>query len=167
MVASLNILNIKNELSYQYWNIIFWLKCFSQENYMNWERNSSQTSLEHEPRQIPLRPTAQWVSKRTCGREDNIKLDQNRMKCKVVDVILVAHDRVKSRASANMDAQFSRSSVWLLANLWSPRLCKFEDKAINECEAVGGTIISRGNRSTQRKCASLPLCPPQIPQHLH
>jgi hypothetical protein len=36
----------------------------------------------------------------------------------------------------------------------------------NECGAVGGMIIGRGNRSTQRKPAQVPLCPPQIPHHL-
>jgi hypothetical protein len=29
--------------------------------------------------------------------------------------------------------------------------------------AIGGTKIDRGNRSTRRKPAPAPLCPPQIP----
>jgi hypothetical protein len=33
----------------------------------------------------------------------------------------------------------------------------------DECEAIGGIKIGRGNRSTQRKPAPAPLCPPQIP----
>jgi hypothetical protein len=28
---------------------------------------------------------------------------------------------------------------------------------------IGGMMIGRGNRSTRRKLASLPLCPPQTP----
>jgi hypothetical protein len=32
--------------------------------------------------------------------------------------------------------------------------------------AVGGMRIDRGNRSTRRKPASVPLCPPQIPHDL-
>jgi hypothetical protein len=33
----------------------------------------------------------------------------------------------------------------------------------NDCGAVGGMRIARGNRSTRRKPARMPLCPPQIP----
>jgi hypothetical protein len=36
----------------------------------------------------------------------------------------------------------------------------------DECGAVGGTIIGRGNRSTRRKLAPVPLCPPKIPHDL-
>jgi hypothetical protein len=32
-----------------------------------------------------------------------------------------------------------------------------------DCGAIGGMTIGRGNRSTRRKPASGPLCPPQIP----
>jgi hypothetical protein len=35
----------------------------------------------------------------------------------------------------------------------------------DECRAVGG-ILGRGNRSTRRKPAPVPLCPPQIPNDL-
>jgi hypothetical protein len=35
-----------------------------------------------------------------------------------------------------------------------------------EYGAVGGLRIGRGNRSTQRKPAPMPLCPPQIPHDL-
>jgi hypothetical protein len=33
-----------------------------------------------------------------------------------------------------------------------------------DCGAIGGMKIGRGNRSTRRKPAQAPLCPPQIPQ---
>jgi hypothetical protein len=33
----------------------------------------------------------------------------------------------------------------------------------DECEAVGGMRIGRGNQNTLRKLASVLLCPPQIP----
>jgi hypothetical protein len=36
----------------------------------------------------------------------------------------------------------------------------------DECEAFGGMIIGRGNRSTLRKPAPMPLLPPQIPHRL-
>jgi hypothetical protein len=32
-----------------------------------------------------------------------------------------------------------------------------------DCGAIGGMKIGRGNRSTRRKPAPAPLCPPQIP----
>jgi hypothetical protein len=44
--------------------------------------------------------------------------------------------------------------------LYQPRIIA------DECGAVGGMIIDRGNRSTQRKSALVPLCPPQIPLDL-
>jgi hypothetical protein len=37
---------------------------------------------------------------------------------------------------------------------------------INECGTVGGIRIGRGNRITQRKPTTVPLCPPQIPHDL-
>jgi hypothetical protein len=36
----------------------------------------------------------------------------------------------------------------------------------DECGAVGGMRICRGNRSTQRKPAPVPLCPPQVSHNL-
>jgi hypothetical protein len=36
----------------------------------------------------------------------------------------------------------------------------------DECVAVGGMKIGRGNRSTRRKFAPMPLCTPQIPHDL-
>jgi hypothetical protein len=36
----------------------------------------------------------------------------------------------------------------------------------DECEAVGGMRIGRGNRSTRRRAAPVPLCLPQIPHDL-
>jgi hypothetical protein len=36
----------------------------------------------------------------------------------------------------------------------------------DECEVVCGVRIGRGNRSTRRKPAPVPLCPPQIPHDL-
>jgi hypothetical protein len=36
-----------------------------------------------------------------------------------------------------------------------------------DCGAIGGIKIDRGNRSTRRKPAPVPLCPPQIPNDLH
>jgi hypothetical protein len=32
-----------------------------------------------------------------------------------------------------------------------------------DCGAIGGMKTGRGNRSTRRKPATAPLCPPQIP----
>jgi hypothetical protein len=36
----------------------------------------------------------------------------------------------------------------------------------DECGVVGGMRIGRGNRSTRRKSAPVPHCPPQIPHYL-
>jgi hypothetical protein len=36
----------------------------------------------------------------------------------------------------------------------------------DECGALGGMRIGRGNQSTRRKLAQVPLCPPQIPHDL-
>jgi hypothetical protein len=36
----------------------------------------------------------------------------------------------------------------------------------NDCEAISGMNMCRRNRSTRRKPAPLPLCPPQIPYEL-
>jgi hypothetical protein len=44
--------------------------------------------------------------------------------------------------------------------LYQPRMIDYD-----ECGAVG-MRIGRGNRSTQRKPAPVPLCPPQIPHNL-
>jgi hypothetical protein len=41
-----------------------------------------------------------------------------------------------------------------------------EDDDDDECGAVGGMRIGRGNHSTRRKPAPVPLCPPQIPRDL-
>jgi hypothetical protein len=36
-----------------------------------------------------------------------------------------------------------------------------------DCGEIGGMKIGKGNRSTRRKPAPAPLCPPQIPRHLY
>jgi hypothetical protein len=36
----------------------------------------------------------------------------------------------------------------------------------DECEAVGGMRIDRGNRNSRRKPTPVPQCPPQIPHYL-
>jgi hypothetical protein len=45
--------------------------------------------------------------------------------------------------------------------LYQPRMIDDDDYG-----AVGGMRIGRGNRSTRRKRAPVPLCPPQIPHDL-
>jgi hypothetical protein len=42
--------------------------------------------------------------------------------------------------------------------LYKPQMTDEDD-----CGAIGGMKIGRGNRSTRRKPAPAPLCPPQIP----
>jgi hypothetical protein len=42
--------------------------------------------------------------------------------------------------------------------LYKPQMIHEDD-----CGAIGGMKIGRGNRSTRRKPAPAPLCPPQIP----
>jgi hypothetical protein len=41
------------------------------------------------------------------------------------------------------------------------RLYNLDDRMINEYGAVDGMRIGRGNRSTRRKLAPVPHCPPQ------
>jgi hypothetical protein len=48
----------------------------------------------------------------------------------------------------------------LIGLLYQPRMID------DECGAVSGMRIGRGNRSTRRKTAPVPLCPPQIPHGL-
>jgi hypothetical protein len=36
----------------------------------------------------------------------------------------------------------------------------------DDCGAIGGMRIGRGNRSTRRKHSPMPLCPPQIPHDM-
>jgi hypothetical protein len=47
--------------------------------------------------------------------------------------------------------------------LYQPRMIGDGD---GDCGEIGGMKISRGNRSTRRKPAPAPLCPPQIPTSL-
>jgi hypothetical protein len=70
--------------------------------------------------------------------------------------------------------------LYPLSSSWGEmRLCSFGTSATNwgivpalddtwwVCGAVGGLIIGRENRSTWRKPAPAPLCPPQIPHELN
>jgi hypothetical protein len=50
----------------------------------------------------------------------------------------------------------------LFGLLYQPRMIDDDD----ECGAVGEMRIGRGNGSTRRKPAPVPLCPPQIPHDL-
>jgi hypothetical protein len=47
--------------------------------------------------------------------------------------------------------------------LYQPQM--MDDDDYDECGAVGG-MIGKGNRSTRRKPAPMPMCPPQIPHDL-
>jgi hypothetical protein len=42
-------------------------------------------------------------------------------------------------------------------------LCQPRMIGDGDCGEIGGMKIGRGNRSTRRKSALAPLCPPQIP----
>jgi hypothetical protein len=48
----------------------------------------------------------------------------------------------------------------LIGLLYQPRMID------DECGAVGGMKIGRGNRIAQKKPTPMPLCPPQIPHDL-
>jgi hypothetical protein len=50
--------------------------------------------------------------------------------------------------------------------LWPVFGLLYQSRMVDECGAVGGMRIDRGNRSTRRKPATVPLCPPQIPYDL-
>jgi hypothetical protein len=47
-----------------------------------------------------------------------------------------------------------------------PCTATFNDIDDDECGAVGGMRIDRGNGSTRRKPTTVTLCPPQIPHDL-
>jgi hypothetical protein len=51
----------------------------------------------------------------------------------------------------------SSATIWIISQ---PRMID------DECGAVGGMRIGRGDRSTRTKLAAVPLCPPQIPHDL-
>jgi hypothetical protein len=51
----------------------------------------------------------------------------------------------------------------LFGLLYQPQMIDHDD---DDCGAIGGMRIGRGNRSTRRKPALAPLCPPQIPHDL-
>jgi hypothetical protein len=42
----------------------------------------------------------------------------------------------------------------------------YDDDVIDECEVVSRMRIGKGNRSTLRKPATVPFCPPQIPHDM-
>jgi hypothetical protein len=51
--------------------------------------------------------------------------------------------------------------TWYVGLLFQSRMI-----GVDECGSVGGMRIGRGNRSTRRKPASVPLCALQIPHDL-
>jgi hypothetical protein len=53
-------------------------------------------------------------------------------------------------------------STWYYGHYW-PIVSAPDDIEDGDCGAIGGMKIDRGNRSTRRKPAQAPLCPPQIP----
>jgi hypothetical protein len=53
-------------------------------------------------------------------------------------------------------------STWYCGLSYQPQMIDDGD-----CGAIGGMKIGRGNRSTRRKPAPVPLCPPQIPHDLN
>jgi hypothetical protein len=61
-----------------------------------------------------------------------------------------------------MDIFFISSGVGLSA-LYCGHFWPIVPAPEGDCGAIGGMKIGRGNRSTQRKPAPTPLCPPQIP----
>jgi hypothetical protein len=87
-------------------------------------------------------------SYRLCKRSRNWKSGQGPTKgCRVLVFLLVSRRGVRLSTSA---------TNW-------PTVPAPDD---DECGAVGGMRIGTGNRSTRRKAAPLPLCPPQIPHDL-
>jgi hypothetical protein len=51
----------------------------------------------------------------------------------------------------------------LIGLLYQPWMIDDDD---DECGAIGGMRIGRGNQSSRRKLNPVPLCPPQIPHDL-
>jgi hypothetical protein len=57
--------------------------------------------------------------------------------------------------------------LWpLFRLLYQPQMTGDDDDD-NDCGAIGGMRIGRGNRSTRRKPAPVPLYPPQVPSYFN
>jgi hypothetical protein len=67
------------------------------------------------------------------------------------------------RNSEIISLTFHTLLIRCLTTLSVTRLSSGDYKMINESGAVGGMRSCRGNGSTRRKPAPVPLCPPQIP----
>jgi hypothetical protein len=57
-------------------------------------------------------------------------------------------------------------STWYVSHYGLLYQSQMLDDDDNDCRAISGMRIGRGNQSTQRKLAPVPLCPPQIPHDL-
>jgi hypothetical protein len=57
------------------------------------------------------------------------------------------------------------SPLGTVATVWPIYQPQMTD--VDECGAVGGMKIGRGNQSTRRKPTSGPICPPQTPRDLN
>jgi hypothetical protein len=55
----------------------------------------------------------------------------------------------------------------LFGLLYQPKMIEEDDvDDDDDCGVISGLQIGRGNRSTRRKAATVPLCPPQFPHDL-
>jgi hypothetical protein len=76
----------------------------------------------------------------------------------------VARQRLGKHSPAAMNTRNGKRNYWARRFLNSPYFIKGVFGSV--CVVVGGMRIARGNRSTRRKPAPVPLCPPQIPHDL-
>jgi hypothetical protein len=69
-------------------------------------------------------------------------------------------------SSQNLNISFLTGWDWVHLELRPPFWPTVPAPHDNDCGAIGGMRIGRGNQSTQRKPVPVPLCPPQMPHAL-
>jgi hypothetical protein len=135
-----------------------------------YEYNPSSRSGSAEP-SIYTAYTERWHSERHLlpiqGAAQNLYIRQNLVfSISTVTVLSQIYSYMRN-ISFNLLRCGETESTWYVgqysAPLYQPRLIDDDD---DECGAVGGMIIGSGNRSTCRKPAPVPLCPPQMPHDL-
>jgi hypothetical protein len=72
---------------------------------------------------------------------------------------------LQSRERGTGDEYMEPRGLWI-KNIWEPSLYSVDNWMINEYEAVGGTIIGRGNRRIRIKPPPVLLSPTKIPHVL-
>jgi hypothetical protein len=92
-------------------------------------------------------------------------LDRSLIRSHLHNIMEGAQRKLTSSSSSSFLLGVGWDWVHLVRRLLTGRLYKPRMRD-DECWVAGGVRIDRGNRSTRRKPAPVPLCPPQIPHDL-